>query len=67
MSGALAVAAVVGFGAVFGVTQNSGIAGTAVAATAQVNTDAAAGAARATWWRLRSVALGWLRQPVGQW
>ncbi len=43
VSGALAVAAVVGFGAVFGIAQNSTIAGTAVAATPQVNTDAAAG------------------------
>ena len=43
VSGAIAFAAVVGLGAVFGVAQNSVIAGTAVAATAQVNTDAAAG------------------------
>ena len=42
VAGAATAAAVIGIGAVFGIAQNTGIAGTAVAATAQVNTDAAA-------------------------
>ena len=44
VAGAVAAGAVIGFGAIFGIAQNPGIAGTAVAATAQVNTDAAAAA-----------------------
>ncbi len=40
VAGALAAAAIIGFGAVFGITHSTTIAGTAVAA--QVNTDAAA-------------------------
>lgn len=42
VAGAVAAAAIIGVGAAFGVAQNAGIAGTAVAATAQLNTDAAA-------------------------
>ncbi len=44
VAGAVAAGAVIGFGAIFGIAQNPGIAGTAIAATAQVNTDAAAAA-----------------------
>ena len=44
LAGAVAAAGVIGFGAIFGIAQNPGIAGTAIAATAQVNTDASAAA-----------------------
>ena len=44
VAGAVAAAAVIGFGAIFGIAQNPGVAGTAIAATAQVNTDASAAA-----------------------